>query len=179
VLECQRLLLKGRWDGVCAMIGMNGPEVGVVITNRERSAAVKLAVTAQGASRLSLDKDDRIGTLVGVLPDGTPTVTCHDPHNRPRLTLSVFASGAFFSLWDQMSRRRVTAGHGVNGTSDLVLADRNETRRAVMGVPDDGVPLFAVYDDQALPRVFMGLDIDGNPELNLHGPDLLLLFSKP
>jgi hypothetical protein len=179
ILDVRQVIIRDAHGSVRAALGAVGDRVGVAVGGFDGSSAVTAALGPDGSPRIGLHRAGREGVVAGLLPDASPTISVNDRSNRPRLTLGVAAHGAFAFLLDTAGRRRGSAGHGDTGTADIVLTDANQTRRAVAAVPADGVPVAALYDAKAFPRAFIALDATGDAEVNLSGPDLQTLFSKP
>ncbi len=115
----------------------DGASVGMMFSDFAGNARVEMRVDPDGSPRVAImDDQQRVRAELGMRDDGSPNIIMADPSETARVALSVTNEGS---------------------AQLLFIGPDGSTRRAVMGIVEDGRPVI-VLSDEAGETIFQAPD---------------------
>ncbi len=162
VLEAQHARTRGHLRlmtfallGLVAILGAVTLAPGLI-------GAVRSGDVAEFQAIRLIDATGTVRGEWGIDDDGANRLSLFDQQARPRLNLSVLASGfPGLALVNDAGQRRAVLGMLSDQTTSLVIADGRGTPRAVLGLTADDAANLVLADADGVSRLGMGLERDG------------------
>ena len=129
-----------------------------------------------------VDAAGKVRAVLGLEPDGSPTLDLFDPAGRMRAFLKLGPDGSpGLALCDAAQKLRARMVLPSDGRPSLELRDAAENSRATLRLTEEGSPYLALRDKAGATRAVLGvtsLETIGTAEVTTRSESSLVLFDK-
>lgn len=148
-------------------------EVGLVVWNEKKSAAVSVSIDRFGMPRVALENSKAQHLLsLGILQDLYPVVLIADANGQRRLGLTVLEDGSVaFAMYDAEKRNRCAISLSKEGNPRIVMRDAKGQDRARLMLDDKGTCALDLLDGKGREHIVLQVDAEGQGDAAVFGPD--------
>ena len=152
---------------------MENGETGMVVWNKNRSAAVSVSMDRFGMPRIVFENSKSEALLeLGILEDRFPAFVMRDANGRRRLAVMATEGEAVaIGLYDTKKRNRCAVSLGRDGHPQITLKDDKGQVRVRLMLDNDGTCALDFLDGKGNKHIVFQVDAQGQADAAVFGPD--------
>ncbi len=167
------VVVDDKGEKQCEFGKLERGEIGMVIWNKKKTAAVSVSIDRFGMPRIAFENSKSNAVLqIGVLDDDHPAFVLSDGDGRRRLGMVVAEKGEVsIGLYDTDKRKRLSLTLGKHGDPRVLLRDRQGVIRARLMVDDTDTVALDLLDPKGQPHIVLQVDSEGQADSAVIGAD--------